>query len=693
MNYKGFIFFITVFFVSLSFAQQTSVADFKTANVKVTINPYTQMVNGTVDYTVDIVSKTDTLYLDAQHTDFVEVTWNGKKIKYDVTDHYLILRKKLKPKNNNVLRFTYSVKPRKTMYFVGWDYEGARKQVWTQGQGKYTSNWLPSFDDVNEKVIFNISVIFSSDYSVITNGVLKDKKQVSDSLTKWNYQMTHPMSSYLVAIAIGDYDYHKLISNNGKEMLLYYYPDMPSHYEPTYRYSKQIFDFLENEIGVPFVWGNYKQIPVADFMYGGMENTTATLFNDGYYIDSLAFVDKNYVNVNAHELAHQWFGDLITEATPSDHWLQEGFATYYALLAEKDVFGDDYFKAALFETAIQLKYQSDKGEGENLLNAKASSLTFYQKGAWALVALENELGHTNFKKGITAYLEKYKFKNVTTNQFLAEMESASGKDLANFKERWLLKKEFLYDEAMELLADKPYSLPELINEKFKDTLADKVTETSKKLWNSLSPEYKEKVITYRYDALVDSFYIKSILNDKNVLVRQSYLVQTTKIPSYLEPEFEKFLLDKSYNTIENVLYKLWVNFPEKRKEYLAKTENVKGTNDLNVRILWLVLALSTPEFKQSETLAMFQELSGFTSPVYGYSVREKAFGFLEQMDTYTNENLKDLVNGCLYSSWRFASNCRTILDRLLKDPIYKERIEKLMPDLTQKEQKFLKKKL
>ena len=96
-----------------------------------------------------------------------------------------------------------------------------------------------------------------------------------------------------------------------------------------------------------YPWKIYRQIPVRDFLYAGMENTTSTIFSQDFVVDSIGFNDKNYINVNAHELAHQWFGDLITSQSSKHHWLQEGFATYYALLAERQLFGDDYFYEAL----------------------------------------------------------------------------------------------------------------------------------------------------------------------------------------------------------------------------------------------------------------------------------------------------------------------------------------------------------
>src|SRR5690606_29038106 len=339
--------------------------------------------------------------------------------------------------------FWYSMIPKQTLYFFG-------DEVWTQGQGKYTSHWLPSIDDVNDKIEFDLMFLIPKDKPVVANGKLIDLQNVHE-VNAWRFDMEKPMSSYLVAFAIGDFNKKDLVSNSGIPIELYYKPSDSLKVEPTYRYSKQIFDFLESEIGVAYPWQNYKQVPVRDFLYAGMENTTATFFSEAFVVDSTGFNDRNYVNVNAHELAHQWFGDMVTEKASEDHWLQEGFATYYALLAEKDIFGDDYYYWQLYQTAEQLKALSDEGKGESLLNPKASSLTFYQKGAWALHILREKIGDEAFKMAIKNYLEKYKFKNVSTDDFLNEVKGVSAIDISDFERKWLQQSAFKGEEAYQSL--------------------------------------------------------------------------------------------------------------------------------------------------------------------------------------------------------------------------------------------------
>ena len=150
---------------------------------------------------------------------------------------------------------------------------------------------------MNDKIEFDLSIIADEDYYVISNGKLLNIEE-NNGFKTWHYDMQHPMSSYLVALAIGKYNKKEITSKSGIPIQLYYYPEDSAKVEPTYRYTKQMFDFLEEEIDVPYPWQNYKQVPVKDFLYSGMENTSCTIFSDDFMIDEVGFTDKNYVNVN-----------------------------------------------------------------------------------------------------------------------------------------------------------------------------------------------------------------------------------------------------------------------------------------------------------------------------------------------------------------------------------------------------------
>ena len=367
-------------------AQQLEIVDFE--KISAALQPYFQSktISGVLKVDFKILKATDSVYLDAENITDFSLKLDGKEVKSRFDQNHLIIYGDFTKPGLHSAALTYSAKPSKTLYFV--DNEG-KNQIWSQGQGKYTSNWLPSIDDMNDKIEFDLHISAPNDKTVIANGKLLDKKENGD-LTEWEFDMQHPMSSYLVALVVGDYEQKSLTSDGGIPIQIYYYPKDAGEAEPTYRETKKIFDFFEKEIGVPYPWQDYKEVPVKDFLYAGMENTSLTIFSDTFMVDSIGFEDRNFVNVNAHELAHQWFGDMVTETSGTHHWLQEGFATYYALLAERQIFGDDYFYWKLYQNAEQLKDLSDQGKGEKLLNPKASSLTFYQKGAWALHILREK---------------------------------------------------------------------------------------------------------------------------------------------------------------------------------------------------------------------------------------------------------------------------------------------------------------
>ena len=378
------ILFIFLLFICFTIqAQQTEYVDFKTVKASLYIDLIKAEVTGSVEYSFDILKATDSIFLDSPNIIYDSIEINGLN-NFNLNSEAIVLngivKRNFVQSKDNVMVVKYHVKPKKALYFINKD-EGI--QAWTQGQGKYTSNWLPSLDDTNDKMEFDLSIKADSDYQVISNGQLLNIEK-SEGYNTWHYDMQKPMSSYLVALTIGKYNKQELTSKSGIPIELYYYPEDSARVEPTYRYTKKMFDFLEEEIGVPYPWQNYKQVPVKDFLYSGMENTSLTIFSDDFMIDETSFVDKNYVNVNAHELAHQWFGDFVTATEGKHHWLQEGFATYYALLAEHEVFGDDYYYNRLYEYAKELIVQEQEDQATALLDAKASSTTFYKKGAWAL---------------------------------------------------------------------------------------------------------------------------------------------------------------------------------------------------------------------------------------------------------------------------------------------------------------------
>jgi aminopeptidase N len=650
-------------FVSIfTFAQQTKTVDFRYVKADLSFNVDASKVYGLAEYHFKILKPVDSIFIDAIQMNFDEVLLNNEKATFKNNTKQLVVYSKYIAGETYRLQFKYEAQPKKALYFVGWKNE-APNQIWTQGQGKYTSNWLPSLDDTNDKMEFDLTITFNNDYEVISNGALVNKEVEADNST-WHFVMKEPMSSYLVALVIGKYDKIVETSNSGVALEMYYYPEDTLKVEPTYRYSKQMFDFLENEIGVAYPWQNYKQIPVHDFLYAGMENTSATIFSDGFVIDSIAFVDKNYVNVNAHELAHQWFGDYVTAKNGEDHWLQEGFATYYALLAERDVFGKNYYYWRLYEYAQELMDQNRSGTSTSLLNPKSSSTTFYKRGAWALHALKEEVGDEAFKKAVKNYLEAHPFSVVETSDFISEVEKTSGKDLKQFVDIWLVQVEFPIDQALESLMQSTF-----IQEY---EMVDCELATSKCAYYLIAPisdQAKRKVISQIPDKVTPE-----VFEEGSLMARQAIAQNLEKIPLGLKEAYESLLNDESYVTMESALYHLWINFPENREIYLNQTSNVIGLSDKNVRQLWLALALSTPSYETDKKEVFLNELISYSDPKYGFEVRLTAFNYLNSLGIYNEQVFINLVEASGHYNWQFNKYAKNLLEELSKNSDYQKTI-------------------
>jgi len=619
-----FRFFVFLFFSSNVFAQQTNKVDFIKGSAVLYPTAQTKSISGTITYEFKVKQTIDTIKIDAKNMEFSDVTINGSRVSFKNTGMTLDLFEGFK-KGNNTLTFSYSAQPKQTLYFIGSDQNA---QIWTQGQGKYTSHWLPSFDDVNEKVIFNLSVKFQNGYKIISNGVFKNvnhkRNGYENGFSTYNFQMQKPMSSYLVMLAIGNFEKQTATTKSGTPLEFYLDKKDISKLEPTYRYSKELFDYLEDEIGVKYPWGVYRQVPVRDFLYAGMENTTSTIFSQDFVVDEIGFNDRNYVNVNAHELAHQWFGNLITAQSSKHHWLQEGFATYYALLAERHLFGDDYFYEAFNDYAEQLQ-QAAMTDTIPVLNEKASSLTFYKKGAWALHVLREDIGAKYFQKAVKKYLKKYQYKNVDTDDFLSIVHDVSGYDVAIFKNKWLETPGF-----------------------------DR----------NLAQRYLDK---------------NQFIREFNQLRKNKYsLAELTKImQSDAYYPIKQYIIYNICVTKELALTHLCLNFPEERLRYLIQTKEIIGNNDKIFRMTWLALSYNTKGFSEKERQAFINELLNYASDAYESSLRQNALEILLQLQPNEDQVIALLFKATEHHRWQFTLFARTKVRELLKNSADRKRVEAL----------------
>ncbi|MFN3968294.1 M1 family metallopeptidase [Flavobacterium sp.] len=686
-------------FSIFTFAQQTTKVDFLKCNATVAPNFGLKKVVGSAVYHFNVLKPIDTIRIDAKSMNFSVVKINNQPVKFKNNSKELLLFEGFK-KGMNWVSFSYDVIPKQTVYFVG---QGDSSQIWTQGQGKYTSHWLPSFDDVNEKVTFEMRFIYHSNFVVVANGVLKDRKEIENGFKVWHYVMEKPMSSYLLAFAAGDFSNKVIASKSSIPLQFFIQPKDTSKFESTYRHSKQIFDYLEKEVGFKYPWQIYKQIPVEDFLYAGMENTSCTIFAQDYVVDDIGFNDRNYVNVNAHELAHQWFGDLVTAKSGKHHWLQEGFATYYALLAEREVFGEDYFYHQLYRTSLQLK-NAAKTDMIPVMHEKASLSSFYQKGAWALHTIREAIGPKLFQKAVKSYLKKYQYKNVETDNFLAEIKKVAPTfDTEKFKKTWLEDYRFQNEEANTLLKKNAFIQTLFEAQQLrKKSLAENKQKFTELLKSNVFYPVKTEILYQLKDVPFNDKkeFLILALQTNNIKVRQAVAEFMEEIPTEFKSMYESLLDDASYETKEIAFMNLWKNFPESRSVYLAKAKDWMGNNDKSLRVLYIMAFLNYVDSQETEDqnlsityLQLHSELVRYTSPQYESSVRQNALINALTIMSKNPDVLKNLVNATTHHKWQFSKFGRDKIRQLLKDDSYHVLFESLLPTLPESEKVQLQKLL
>lgn len=410
---------------------RTLIVDQDSLHFNIHFEPEQGLVIGDIDLYVAKLEKTDSIWLDAKPSvEIVDVPrFNSEEVSWKRFKNGVVLYPNTQWEKGRI-QLEFSSRPFKGVYFNGWDDPSgeARKQIFTQGQGIDHRHWLPHVDAQNDKLKTSMSITFQNGFEVMGNGMLKEKKVDGDNTT-WTYAMDHPHSSYLIAFVIGEYNEQVV----GTEPLraIYMYKDMMDEVPTTYYANEQVWNYLNERIGYPYVWSSYRQAPVANFPHGAMENTCMTIFSEQFIAGPMQFEDRNYTYVNAHELAHHWFGDLVTVPSSHDFWLHEGFATYYQMEAEREVFGVEHYLTEWLK-AMKMVDKANEVDQYPLQHSKAGSSRFYQLGALTLRALEAYVGRETFDEAVSIYLERYAFGLVTTDSFKEVLEEVCDCRLNDF---------------------------------------------------------------------------------------------------------------------------------------------------------------------------------------------------------------------------------------------------------------------
>ncbi len=388
------------------------------------------------------------LALDSVDLKIESVEVDGKAAKFAVDPKKLVvsLDRPANRGDRREIEIHYEGQPKKGIYFILPDrnYPQQPSEIWTQGEAEDTRYYIPLYDYPNDRTTSEMILTVPSSWITVSNGRLVGVKDEADGTKTWDWKESQPISTYLISAIAGDFvekddTWHGLT-------LRYVVPrgEGPT-IDPTFERTKEMLDLFSSKLGVPYPWAQYAQTSVDDFVEGGMENASATtLAVDDLVNPKLASEERiGADDVNSHELAHQWFGDLVTCKDWANLWLNEGFATYFEHYWMEQHYGVDdadyefwrdqnawFHQPRFFPVPILNRHFDDSTEYEG---------NVYNKSGWVLRMLREKLGDDDFFRSLHNYLETNRGQNVVTADLQKSIEQTTSINVDQFFHQWIYR--------------------------------------------------------------------------------------------------------------------------------------------------------------------------------------------------------------------------------------------------------------
>lgn len=412
------------------------------------LNDTSDIIYGSADIALNIKDSEDRVRLDlisqgkdGKGMEVKKVTFNGSEVSYSHDNDVLLIETgAFEYTSRDIINVVYSGMPI-TGLIIGPNMHGDRT-FFSDNWPNKARNWLPLVDHPYDKSTAEFVVIAPNHYQVISNGLLVEETNLNKELKKTHWKQSVPISCWLYALGVAEFAVDYVDYFEGKSIQTWVYKqDRDNGFYDFKIPTKHTMEFFSDYIG-PFAYEKLANVQ-SNSVKGGMESATAIFYSD---VSVTGDRSVRWRNVVIHEVAHQWFGNCVTEYDWDDVWLSEGFATYFTLMFREHAYGRDDFVNGLNDAKrlVYNHYKTDKESSivHNNLKDMKDVLTYslqYQKGAWVLHMLRNYVGEDNFRKGIRNYYKKYYNSTTTTNQFKTEMEVVSGMNLDTFFDQWLYK--------------------------------------------------------------------------------------------------------------------------------------------------------------------------------------------------------------------------------------------------------------
>lgn len=386
-----------------------------------------------------ITSGINRLSLDAVNLNIQSVDIDGTPQSFDYDGSKLDIRLETATEVGKVIKvaIAYFVeKPQRGLYFITPDdhYPNKPTQVWTQGEDEDSRYWFPCFDYPGQLATSEIKVRVPNSLKAISNGRLVETKEDGDStIYHWLQEQVHP--TYLMTLAVGDF---AEIEDEWQGKPVTYYVEKGREEDARRSMGKtpRMIEFFSDKYGYLYPFPKYAQVCVDDFIFGGMENTSTTLLTDRCLLDERAALDnRNTESLVAHELAHQWFGDLVVIKHWSHAWIKEGMASYSEVMWTQEEYGNQeaaYYR--LLEARNYLAEDSSRYRRPIVTHIYREAIELYdrhlyEKGSCVYHMIRAELGDDLFWQAIQTFVRDNAHKTVETIDLLRAIEKASGRNL------------------------------------------------------------------------------------------------------------------------------------------------------------------------------------------------------------------------------------------------------------------------
>ncbi len=308
-----------------------------------------------------------------------------------------------------------------------------------------TRHWLPTVDHPYDKATSEFMVTAPSKYKVISNGLLLEESQINTEFKLTHWKQSVPVSSWLFVLGVAEFAVQYVDRFEGKSIESWVLAkDREAGFHDFASPTKQVLQFYSEYVG-PYAYEKLANVQ-SPSVGGGMETASAIFYGEKLITGK---ADIRLRDVLIHEIAHQWFGNAVTESTWDDAWLSEGFATYFTQLFIEYAYGHYQYLEKLTQSRKTIFDFYKKDSTYSIIDDRTAekvdvtNVLTYQKGAWVLHMLRERIGHDNFRKSIQAYYRKYMNANATTADFITEVEKQSGEDLKPYFNQWLNRPDVL----------------------------------------------------------------------------------------------------------------------------------------------------------------------------------------------------------------------------------------------------------